>query len=98
AGLRFESEQDAPYPLQPSPTADFKDSRTWLYQILPGARRPVGLQAQSQKAARNEARQLDQTQSVHPSVRERWDSDQNYRPSNLREYFTLTADPRAEMP
>jgi uncharacterized protein (DUF2235 family) len=29
----------------------------------------------------------DTTQSVHPSVRERWDQDPGFRPKGLREYF-----------
>ena len=37
----------------------------------------------------------DPTQSVHPSVLERWDRDVSYRPKPLVEYLQRIGDPRA---
>ena len=38
---------------------------------------------------------IDATQSLHESVRQRWDADPAYRPAALREYFKRVGDPRA---
>lgn len=46
-----------------------------------------------------EARALiDPTQSLHGTVRERWDGDATYQPGNVREYLKRTGDPRGTAP
>ena len=32
----------------------------------------------------------DPTQSLHDSVRKRWEGDANYRPASLKDYFART--------
>lgn len=96
AGLRFEPEEHAPFPLRPEATAPMQDSKRGLYKLLPGARRVIGWQARPTAESGGESRMLDRTQALHPSVLERWDADATYRPSNLREYLKQVNDPRAD--
>ena len=95
AGLEFEPDDRPPYPFNPCPTERIEDSRRGVYRLLPGAKRVVGLRARESHAGRDTPGDLDQTQSLHPSVLERWDQDPGYRPRNLRDYFKLVNDPRA---
>ena len=57
-----------------------------LYRLTRWGTRPIG----------KDSRQMpDATQSLHPTVLERWDADPNYRPENLRDYLVDMGDPRA---
>lgn len=79
--------------LDPRPTAELHDSKTGLYNFTFGVDRPIGLEAKQASDAGGAA--IDKTQSVHPSVLQRWDADPSYRPRNLRDYFTRIGDKRA---
>ena len=67
----------AALPLAPDPRGTLHDSKTGLYRLTPGLVRTIGWTTQ-----RNGTRIPDPTQTVHPSVRERWDA-LDYRPPNL---------------
>jgi hypothetical protein len=84
---------DGTWNRDPKPTAMLHDSKTGLYNFTFGVDRPIGLEAK--KASDAGASPLDNTQSVHPSVLQRWDADPSYRPPNLRDYFHRTVNPRA---
>jgi uncharacterized protein (DUF2235 family) len=68
AGLAFDAEALAAYPLKPDPLAAIHDSKTGLYRLTRGIDRRIG---------------NDPTQSVHDSVRARWRSLGDYRPAPL---------------
>jgi len=70
-------------PVRLDPLSPLHNSKTGLYRLTPGIDRPIG---------------QDPTQSVHPSVLERWDKDRSYRPANLREHFRRIGDGRALAP
>jgi uncharacterized protein (DUF2235 family) len=70
--------------LGPDPRAPEHHSRKGLYRLAPGHDRPIGLSVDHQGRITDTP---DTTQSVHPSVRERWDQDPAFRPKGLREYF-----------
>ena len=72
AGLAFDDAAMAAYPLKPDPRGEIHDSKTGLYRLTAGIDRAIG---------------ADPTQSVHPSVRTRWDADPGYRPTSLRTVF-----------
>ena len=84
AGLVFDAEALAAYPLHPNPTAPEHRSKTGLYLFTPDFDRPIGLNGTT----------ADATQTVHESVRKRWDTDPSYRPPGLRHYFRRIGDPR----
>ncbi|HUG41556.1 MAG TPA: DUF2235 domain-containing protein [Longimicrobiales bacterium] len=84
----------ADYALDPRPLARKHESRKGVYRLSPGADRPIGLRVTHQGKIAGEP---DATQSVHPSVRERWERDRGWRPPGLREYFHRTGDPLAEL-
>lgn len=93
AGLGLDHGAVAAYPIAPNPGADVHVSKKGLYLVTKGVDRAIGLTAVDPK--RPEAsRQFDPTQSVHDSVRARWDADPAYRPAALRDYFIRSGDPR----
>jgi uncharacterized protein (DUF2235 family) len=75
AGLAFDSEAMAAHPLHGNPLGKLHDSKTGLYRLTAGIGRVIG---------------SDPTQSLHPSVRQRWEGDASYRPASLRTYFKQT--------
>ncbi|HXM82513.1 MAG TPA: DUF2235 domain-containing protein [Burkholderiales bacterium] len=75
AGLAFDAEAIAAYPLRGDPLGKLHDSKTGLYRLTAGINRTIG---------------SDPTQSLHPSVRQRWEGDASYRPASLRNYFKRT--------
>lgn len=87
AGLALDADATHAYPLHPQPTAPINNSKIGFYRFTSGIDRPIGVIAQRPGA-------LDPTQSVHESVRQRWDNDSSYRPAALRSYFQRTNDPR----
>jgi uncharacterized protein (DUF2235 family) len=70
------------------------DSLTLKYKFLSKFDRPICLPSPQSK--NDTPNGLDPTQSVHPSVLERWDRDESYRPANLRAYFHKIGDSRAK--
>ena len=82
-------------PLHPNPLQNPPhDSRSFKYKLLRPFDRPVGLPSPNSTNAGPNG--LDPTQSVHPTVLQRWDNDKEYRPPKLREYFKAIGDPRAQ--
>ena len=75
AGLAFDGQALAAYPLHGNPLGKLHDSKTGLYRLTVGIDRAIG---------------GDRTQSLHPSVRQRWEGDVLYRRASLRDYFKRT--------
>lgn len=90
-GLAFQELEG--HPLDPSPTGRMHRSKTGIYRPWPGFDRPVGLRVTRKGEITDEP---DTIQSVHETVRRRWEQDPDYRPRQLREYFRRTGDPLAE--
>lgn len=95
AGLEIDADVDAAYPPRADPMAALHNSKKGLYRLTPGSDRAIGLAAQAREQPDGSSGKLDPTQSLHPSVLTRWDGDPGYRPDNLRAYFKLVGDPRA---
>ena len=86
AGLAFDADVMAAYPLYPDPVAHMNPiERSPFWKLTRTASRRIGM---------NEAGALDPTQSLHPSVTVRWDSLSRYRPANLKAYYAAIGDPR----
>ena len=80
AGLALDGQVLSARPLAGKPSGELHDSRKGVYNLSRPFNRAIGQGA---------------TQSVHPSVLERWDTVSGYRPGNLRAYLKATADSRA---
>jgi uncharacterized protein (DUF2235 family) len=96
AGLAFGDGLWSANPLAPKPAGVLHDSKRGLYRLSPGQDRPIGLVPPGPGGSVDAATPLDPRQSLHASVRERWDADARYRPPALREYFRRTGDARAQ--
>jgi uncharacterized protein (DUF2235 family) len=94
AGLALDDATIAAHPLNLDPLAPLHDSKTGLYRLTPGIDRPIGVRAPEPHRPDSVPGGPDERQSVHASVRERWDKDTTYRPAALREYFRRGGDPR----
>jgi uncharacterized protein (DUF2235 family) len=85
-GLEFDETVEQALPIQGNPLAPMnRIERAHFWSFLQKRRRTIGILDG----------RLDGTQTVHGSVIKRWDNDDHYRPSNLREYFERNGDPRA---
>lgn len=95
SGLRLEP--DAANAFEPTPDyrGQLHNSKKGLYRLTKGIDRVIGLAATRQAQPVSKS-QTDPTQSLHPSVLQRWDDDPGYRPGNLLDYFRRVGDPRAE--
>jgi uncharacterized protein (DUF2235 family) len=80
AGLALDADVTAKRPLSPQPMGKLHDSKRGLYKLTRGIHRVIGVGG---------------SQRVHESAVARWDGDAQYRPGNLRDYFSATGDPRA---
>lgn len=98
SGLRIDKDVDRTFGLEGNAKGVLHDSRTLLYRLAPPVRRVMGRAAKEDAQPTERDTVLDPTQSLHASVRERWDADPGYRPPNLRRYFELTGDARAAQP
>jgi uncharacterized protein (DUF2235 family) len=83
-GLVFDPAVSSAYPSHPDATGTLHDSKTGLYRLTRPLVRTIGV-ADTPDGKPTAA--LDPTQSLHASVRERWDADASYRPQGLRDYF-----------
>jgi len=92
AGLAFDDEAVDANPLKPDATAPLHDSMKGFYRVAMSYDRVIGKTKKNDKAPQHD----DPTQSLHPSVLERWDKVPAYRPKALVEYFKRTGDPRAK--
>jgi len=92
-GLALDAEALATHPLRPDPRGKIHDSAKILFRIPGfGGDRTIGLSPPESGEGPPVA---DATQSIHPSVLERWDADAAYRPGALRAHFERVGDPRA---
>jgi len=94
AGLVFDNAVVQAHPLQPNPRTALHNSKTGLYRLTAGVDRAIGWASKKLDASDAAVRSNDPTQSVHDSVRTRWDNDSKYRPPALRDYFKESGDPR----
>ena len=94
AGLVFDEGVIAALPSEPGPLAPLHDSKTGLYRLTPGIDRAIGKPVPRKPGDPPPAGE-DPTQSLHPSVLERWDDDPSYRPPELRSFLQRRGDPRA---
>ncbi len=83
-GLAFDAAVDSAYPLQSEAEGTPHNSKTGLYRLTRRFVRAIGVANASDGTPTGE---LDPTQALHTSVRERWDQDSSYRPQGLRDYF-----------
>jgi uncharacterized protein (DUF2235 family) len=90
AGLKLDQEALSAYPIAPNAQGVLHNSKGLLYTFSKSVDRVIG-------CVKDSASQ-DPTQSVHDSVRKRWDSDSKYRPPQLREYFKRVNDSRGGRP
>ena len=67
------------------------NSKTGFYNVAPDFNRDIGKTRKTETSPEVD----DPTQSLHPSVLERWDADASYRPKPLVEYFKRIGDKRA---
>src|SRR3989344_157293 len=92
-GLAFDSAAMKAHPLESDPCAKLHNSKTGLYRLTAGIDRAIGWTIKNPDAS-DVAKRDDPTQSVHDSVRTRWDNDPKYRPPALRDYFKKIGDNR----
>lgn len=74
AGLAFEDAVIKTHDLHPNAAGKIHDSMNTFYRLSGVLQRPI-------------APDTDATQSIHPSVIERWNKVPGYRPKNLNDYF-----------
>jgi uncharacterized protein (DUF2235 family) len=96
AGLILDEAAIQAHPLNGNPQEDLHNSKTGLYRLTAGIDRPIGWSTEDPKDPDDAPKRDDPTQSVHDSVRVRWDKDTAYRPSSLKEYFKRTGDHRGD--
>jgi len=94
AGLHLDVEALEAFPLTPDSSARLHDSMNLFFRTLGSMDRPIGLMPRDPRDPGSEQLMPDATQSVHESVRRRWDDDGRYRPRALRAYFERSGDPR----
>jgi hypothetical protein len=88
AGLAFDQGVMALHPTSPDPMQPVHDSGKGLYRLSPDVQRVVGVvPSRDGSAASGSAPVRDRSQSIHPSVRKRWDSDSKYRPRSLVDFY-----------
>ena len=92
-GLAFDEVAMQAHPLQSDPRAALHNSKTGFYWLTAGIDRAIG-RAIADPDEAGSAERNDPMQSVHESVRERWDSDPRYRPPALMDYFKQIGDRR----
>ncbi|TAH35503.1 MAG: DUF2235 domain-containing protein [Planctomycetota bacterium] len=96
AGLSIDTEAAAAYPLVQDLKLPPHNSRTALYRLARALHRAIGVAMPISGQMPAAAPVSDPRQSLHESVRKRWDEDEGYRPASVRNYFKLVGDPRAK--
>lgn len=87
AGLIFDQEVMAEHEICSDPTGMLHNSKNGLYRLTAGIDRPIGLQASESGQSDIATSGSDPTQSLHDSVRVRWDTVEDYRPVPLKDYY-----------
>jgi len=93
-GLGMDDAATAAQPTRPHPLGRLHRSKKGLYAITPGSDRVIGLAARYPGEPGVSPRRSDPTQSLHPSVLQRWAFDPRYRPASLVDYLRRTGDLR----
>lgn len=88
-GLRFDPAVNAAYPLGAEPLGTLHVSKRGLYRLTRSFVRQIGIADAPDGSSTGE---LDPTQSLHPSVLQRWQEDPDYRPPPLMEFFARVGD------
>jgi uncharacterized protein (DUF2235 family) len=94
AGLLFDEATIQAHALHPQPMEALHNSKTGVYRLTAGIDRTVGCSTEDPQHPHEAPKRDDPTQSVHDSVRARWDGVPSYRPSSLKEYFRRSGDDR----
>lgn len=96
AGLALDTKAVEALPLHPEPLQEIHNSKKGLYTVTPGIDREIGKIARDPAAEADDKApdRKDPTQSIHPSVLQKWDANPKYRPTSLRNYFKWIDDPR----
>ena len=94
AGLIFDPMVIRAHALQANPEGEIHNSKSGVYRLTASVDRAIGRSTEDPKNPHDAPKRMDPTQSVHDSVRVRWDNDSTYRPSGLREYFKSSGDKR----
>ena len=90
AGLAFDEGAMAARPLAPDPAMAAHDSRAWYYRLMaPQVEREIGRCAVDPAKPEGET-QPDPTQSLHPSVLQRWRDCPQWRPRNVARFLDAT--------
>ncbi|MGH9380445.1 MAG: hypothetical protein ACRD2Z_07510, partial [Thermoanaerobaculia bacterium] len=95
-GLHFDDAAAFAHPLQPDPHGELHNSKKGLYRVTAGLDRSIGLVPRDPDASVEAPRGEDSTQSLHPSVRRRWNGTPRYRPNSLIEYFRRIGEAQGE--
>jgi uncharacterized protein (DUF2235 family) len=96
-GLGFDQATVLARPTHGNALGKLHNSKTNFYRVTPGSDREIGVKVEHEGGTKDagDRADMDPTQTLHPTVRERWDRDKSYRPDALKKYFKRTADPRA---
>lgn len=94
AELALEPLDQVAYAPNPLPLATQHYSLSLGYRLISRRNDRIIGRAASPNLQPTSESPLDSTQSVHPSVFQRWDELPSYRPPNLRDYFRRIEDPR----
>lgn len=96
AGLAVDARVEHAHPLAPDSAGKIYESKKGFYRATPGLDRVIGQSVQHDQNAEITGAVDDPTQFIHQSALDRWDSDIDYRPPNLMEYFRRTGDSRGQ--
>lgn len=96
AGLIFDEATIQAHPLHQNPQGELHNSKTGVYRLTVGIDRTIGCSPGDPKNPDDAPERNDPMQSVHDSVRARWDNGPTYRPSSLKEYFKRSGDLRGD--
>jgi hypothetical protein len=98
AGLAFDQAALKAHEIRPSALGPLHNSKVGLYRLTAGIDRRIGISRNDSRTSSDARESTDPTQSLHETVRERWDGDATYRPENVREYLKRTGDSRGTAP
>ncbi len=95
AGLAFDQNVMDKHPLNPDLTLKEHNSKKGLYALTKGIDRVIGRRSKTTKTGAPGS--VDDTQSLHASVGERWQRT-DWRPPELRAFLKRKGDPLGDMP
>jgi len=98
AGLAFDQAALKAHEIRPRALGPLHNSKVGLYRLTAGIDRTIGISKNDSRTSSGPRESTDPTQSLHATVRERWDGDATYRPEKVREYLKRAGDPRGTAP